>query len=135
MVERVGRARGAKALESLSCKEVPAKGLTATFMDIPMQHIDHDSGTHATFGDRRTQSSRGGARKAKAPAASEQPQRRLSDKVLLAFDHACEQHNVEAAERLVRVLEMTHRRGREMATLVDAYERLWKLQHTSICDC
>ena len=49
--------------------------------------------------------------------------------------HAREQHNVEAAERLVRVLEMTHRRGREMATLVDAYERLWKLQHTSICDC
>ena len=129
MVERVGRTSRAKTLESLSCKEVPAKGLTATFMDIPMPHIDHDTGTHATFGGRRTRSSRGGARKAKAPAASEQPQRRLSDKVLLAFDQACDQRNLEAAEQLVRVLETTHRRGHERATLVAAYERLWKLQH------
>jgi hypothetical protein len=49
--------------------------------------------------------------------------------VLLAFDQACEQRDLSAAEQLVRVLEMTHRRGREMVTLIAAYERLWKLQH------
>jgi hypothetical protein len=68
-------------------------------------------------------------------AVTERPRRRLSDKVLLAFDQACDQRNLVVAERLVRVLEMTHRRGHEMETLVTVYERLWKLQHTLMLDC
>ena len=94
-----------------------------------MPHIEADTAKPAALGRGRNRSARAGTRKVEAPTASEPPQRRLSDKVLLAFDQACDQRNLEAAEQLVRVLETTHRRGHERATLVAAYERLWKLQH------
>ena len=64
--------------------------------------------------------------------------RRLSDKVLIAFHHACDQHDFEVAERLLHVLEMMlkrqpltldNRRARDRETLVAAYERLWQLRH------
>ena len=64
--------------------------------------------------------------------------RRLSDKVLIAFHHACDQHDFEVAEQLLHVLEMMrkrqpltldNRRARDRATLVAAYERLWQLRH------
>jgi len=65
--------------------------------------------------------------------------RRLSDKVLIAFHHACDQHDFEVAEQLLHVLEMMvkrrpltldNRRARDRETLVAAYERLWQLQHS-----
>lgn len=64
--------------------------------------------------------------------------RRLSDKILIAFHHACDQGDYEVAEQLLRILEMmltrrpvspdTNRR-RNMESLVAAHERLWYLRH------
>jgi hypothetical protein len=64
--------------------------------------------------------------------------RRLSDKILIAFHHACDQADFEVAEQLLAVLEMmlTRRpltpdgtRRRNMESLVAAHERLWHLRH------
>jgi hypothetical protein len=64
--------------------------------------------------------------------------RRLSDKILIAFHHACDQADFEVAEQLLGVLEMmlTRRpltpdntRRRNMESLVAAHERLWHLRH------
>jgi hypothetical protein len=64
--------------------------------------------------------------------------RRLSDKILIAFHHACDQSDYEIAEQLLRILEMliTRRpltpdgnRRRSMESLVAAHERLWHLRH------
>ena len=72
------------------------------------------------------------------PAAAPRHSRRLSDKILLAFHHACDQADYEVAEQLLHVLEMMiHRRvlspdlnrRRSMDTLVAAHERLWYLRH------
>jgi hypothetical protein len=64
--------------------------------------------------------------------------RRLSDKILIAFHHACDQADYQIAEQLLHVLEGllkrrpidpdTNRR-RSMENLVAAYERLWLLRH------
>ena len=70
--------------------------------------------------------------------------RRLSDHVLIAFHHACDQGNIEAARRLLDVLEFMVRRprpspdGRERRakeSLVAAHERLWLIQHQEASDC
>jgi hypothetical protein len=72
------------------------------------------------------------------PAAAPRYSRRLSDKILIAFHHACDQADYEVAEQLLRVLEgmLTRRpvnpdgnRRRSLETLVAAYERLWYLRH------
>jgi hypothetical protein len=64
--------------------------------------------------------------------------RRLSDKILIAFHHACDQGDFEVADQLLLVLEMmlTRRpltpdgtRRRNMESLVAAHERLWYLRH------
>ena len=64
--------------------------------------------------------------------------RRLSDKILIAFHHACDQADYEVAEQLLQVLEtmLTRRpmapdgtRRRNMESLVAAHERLWHLRH------
>ena len=64
--------------------------------------------------------------------------RRLSDKILIAFHHACDQGDYEVAEQLLHVLEMmlTRRpvspdsnRRKNMESLVAAHERLWLLRH------
>ena len=64
--------------------------------------------------------------------------RRLSDKVLIAFHHACDQGDYEVADQLLHILEMmlTRRpltpdgtRRRNMESLVAAHERLWYLRH------
>jgi len=64
--------------------------------------------------------------------------RRLSDKILIAFHHACDQGDFDVAEQLLHVLEMMVRRRtvspdinrrRSMDTLVAAHERLWHLRH------
>ncbi|HUB15328.1 MAG TPA: hypothetical protein VMB34_25485 [Acetobacteraceae bacterium] len=64
--------------------------------------------------------------------------RRLSDKILIAFHHACDQNDFEVAEQLLHILEMmlTRRpltpdgtRRRNMESLVAAHERLWHLRH------
>lgn len=64
--------------------------------------------------------------------------RRLSDKILIAFHHACDQGDFDVAEELLRILEMmlTRRptppdanRRKNMESLVAAHERLWLLRH------
>ncbi len=64
--------------------------------------------------------------------------RRLSDKILVAFHHACDINDFEVAEALLRTLELmlTRRptpadlgRRRSMESLVAAHERLWHLRH------
>ena len=64
--------------------------------------------------------------------------RRLSDKVLVAFHHACDTQDLETATELLRTLEnmLTRRptspdgnRRRNMESLVAAHERLWHLRH------
>lgn len=62
--------------------------------------------------------------------------RRLSDKILIAFHQACDQHDLVVADQLLRVLEMMltrqppeGNRRRNTETLVAAYERLWHLNH------
>lgn len=77
------------------------------------------------------------------PASGGAPRysRRLSDKVLIAFHHACDQGDFEVAEQLLHTLEMmlTRRpltpdgtRRRNMESLVAAHERLWHLRHPSV---
>jgi hypothetical protein len=72
------------------------------------------------------------------PSAAPRYSRRLSDKILIAFHHACDQSDFEVAEQLLHILEMmlTRRpltpdgtRRRNMESLVAAHERLWHLRH------
>lgn len=71
-------------------------------------------------------------------AAPPRHTRRLSDKILIAFHHACDQSDYEVAEELLRTLEMMltrrpvspdHNRRKNMESLVAAHERLWLLRH------
>ena len=64
--------------------------------------------------------------------------RRLSDKILIAFHHACDQDDYEIAQRLLHILElMLNRRPttpdanrrKSIENLVAAHERLWHLRH------
>ena len=64
--------------------------------------------------------------------------RRLSDKILVAFHHACDQQERDIASELLKVLELLlMQRGspadlgrrRNMESLVAAHERLWSLRH------
>ena len=67
--------------------------------------------------------------------------RRLPDKILIAFHHACDVKDLEVAEQLLRVLEVmvTRRpapadgqRRRSMESLVAAHERLWHIRHPDL---
>ena len=67
--------------------------------------------------------------------------RRLSDKILVAFHHACDTADLEIAEQLLILLEtmLTRRtplpnvnRRRNMESLVAAHERLWHLRHAHV---
>ncbi|MDD2705062.1 MAG: hypothetical protein PHU07_07000 [Acidocella sp.] len=75
---------------------------------------------------------------AKASAGAPRYSRRLSDKILLAFHHACDQGDYEIAEQLLHILEtmLTRRtvppeanRRKSIESLVAAHERLWHLRH------
>ncbi len=68
--------------------------------------------------------------------------RRLSDKLHIAFDKACEVGELETAAQLLQMLERLaakemssdyqHRRAVE--GLVEAHERLWRLRHARAAD-
>jgi hypothetical protein len=64
--------------------------------------------------------------------------RRLSDVVLIAFHHACDQSDIEVASELLHVLDLmvmrrpnfpTGRERRVQERLVAAHERLGQIQH------
>ena len=85
--------------------------------------------------DERDQPGRDAGRVAAGPPRHT---RRLSDKILIAFHHACDQGDYEVAEELLRILELmlTRRpvapdvnRRKNMESLVAAHERLWLLRH------
>lgn len=74
------------------------------------------------------------------PVGQKQPRyaRRLSDKILIAFHHACDERDIEVAWELLNALEfMTLRRSvlptgaerRVKEGLVAAHERLWYLRY------
>lgn len=74
------------------------------------------------------------------PFGKKQPRyaRRLSDKILIAFHHACDERDIEVAWELLNALEfMTLRRSvlptgaerRAKEGLVAAHERLWHLRY------
>jgi hypothetical protein len=69
--------------------------------------------------------------------------RRLSDKILVAFHHACDQPDIEVAWELLNVLEfMTMRQAklptgverRAQESLVAAHERLWQIRNPELLD-
>lgn len=71
-------------------------------------------------------------------AATPRYSRRLSDKILIAFHHACDQTAFDIADQLLGVMEnLLNRhpverganRRRSMEMLVAAHERLWHLKH------
>ncbi len=79
----------------------------------------------------------GESRERAGPAGPRQG-RRLSDKILVAFHHACDAQDLAVAEQLLKTLEsMLTRRGvppeqnrrRALESLVAAHERLWHLRH------
>ncbi|MCE2921211.1 MAG: hypothetical protein ACK5WN_16970 [Alphaproteobacteria bacterium] len=64
--------------------------------------------------------------------------RRLSDKVLIAFHHACDQADFDVANDLLVILEKMLKRPnassdsnrrKSIESLVAAHERLWLLRH------
>jgi len=94
-----------------------------------MSFDDHDGASGADGG-------RGGA-------LTPRHTRRLSDKILIAFHHACDQGDFEVAEELLRILEtmLTRRpaspdsnRRKNLESLVAAHERLWLLRHPEVKD-
>lgn len=73
-----------------------------------------------------------------ASSAIRRHSRRLEDKLLVAFHHACDTNDLEIALQVLRVLEfMLNRRPstgdsarrRNMENLVAAYERMWHIRH------
>lgn len=63
--------------------------------------------------------------------------RRLSDKILIAFHHACDKRDISMAEDLLRTLDRLiarsehtegHERGKIAETQADASYRLWGLK-------
>jgi hypothetical protein len=73
-----------------------------------------------------------------ASLASRRHSRRLEDKLLVAFHHACDVNDIEVAGHVLRILETmlarrpvqpdTSRR-RNMENLVAAHERLWNIRN------
>jgi hypothetical protein len=75
-----------------------------------------------------------------ATPGSPQPRqgRRLADKILVAFHHACDAQDLVVAEQLLRTVESMltrrgvaseHNRRKSLESLVAAHERLWHLRH------
>jgi hypothetical protein len=73
------------------------------------------------------------------PPAELEPRyaRRLADKILIAFHHACDEKDLEVAARLLNTLESITRRPHKLPagadrrtkeTLIAAYERIWNLR-------
>lgn len=78
------------------------------------------------------------------PATPVQAQRRrTSDKILAAFDHACEQDDLEVAALLLVEYERVVTREptaigkvrrREMESLISAHSRLWELLRSNAAE-
>ena len=67
--------------------------------------------------------------------------RRLEDKLLIAFHHACDVSDLEVAAQVLAILELMIQRRpvqpdssrrRTLDTFVAAHERLWYLRHRAL---
>jgi len=114
-VRSIGRGR----LDNGNASNIRDKTMGTTTGDT-MEHVDEGAGRETGSG------------------GTPRYTRRLSDKILIAFHHACDQADFEVAEQLLQILEMmlTRRpltpdgtRRRNMESLVAAHERLWHLRH------
>jgi hypothetical protein len=65
--------------------------------------------------------------------------RRLSDKILIAFHQACDERDLEVAKQLLKTLEVVvysqkvppeRNRRKEVESLVGAHHRLWNLRNS-----
>lgn len=83
-------------------------------------------------------------RPAFSPAHEPQYARRLSDKILVAFHHACDQNDIQAAGWLLGVLDFmisrsltlpTAKEHRARESIVAAHERLWEMRHLTLGEC
>jgi hypothetical protein len=79
-----------------------------------------------------------GAADAAAGLPAKRHSRRLEDKLLIAFHHACDLNDLEVAGHVLRVLEMMlgrrpnqpdGSRRRNMESFVAAHERMWHIRH------
>ena len=109
----------------------------------PNAGVDGTGDMGTTTGDTVKPGRRRSAGARSASSGTPRYTRRLSDKILIAFHHACDQADFEVAEQLLHILEMmlTRRpltpdgtRRRNMESLVAAHERLWHLRHPHIED-
>lgn len=75
------------------------------------------------------------------PAPKPRYTRRLSDKILIAFHHACDDGDIHVAQRLLDVLDFMMRRPpaatdvrnrHAIESLVAAHERLWQMRHPDV---
>ena len=75
------------------------------------------------------------------PIPPHRRERRLIDKIIIAFHFACDQGDLEVARRLLTIAETVLRKppppGRserrtDMQPLVAAHERLWALLHPGV---
>jgi hypothetical protein len=72
------------------------------------------------------------------PDARPSNDRRLTDKIFVAFHQACDQADFDAAALLLSVLELMAKRPapkydhRRRESLVAGYERLWHLRHPTV---
>jgi len=98
---------------------------------VPAAKVGSDSESEPTVSDRTIQ-------REMAPSGPRRAGRGLSDRILVAFHHACDLRDFEIAEQLLRTLELlvTRRppepdadRRRGLENLVAAHERLWQLRH------
>jgi len=73
-----------------------------------------------------------------SPGPARRHTRRVEDKLLIAFHHACDVNDLEVATQVLRVLEMMlarrpvqldSSRRRNMENLVAAYERIWHIRN------
>ncbi len=71
------------------------------------------------------------------------PNRRLSDKILAAFEQACEKRELDVAQLLVQALELTLTRAGgnsnvdkrvDMRPVNEAYDRLQRLRQEGVSD-
>lgn len=66
--------------------------------------------------------------------------RRLSDKLLAAFNQACDQNELEVAAALLHLLEQVvgrrpdgrRREDGKVDALIEGYQRLWLLRHPEV---
>jgi hypothetical protein len=74
------------------------------------------------------------------PDAKQSRNRRLTDKIFVAFHQACDQADFDVAAELLCVLELMARRPtpkhesrrHDREWLVAAHERLWHLRHSAV---